>query len=161
MKNQITENVVKWILILSIFIVTSLKSCITHAQYFTAKHDITYLGFDVAFGVRSFTLRSDIRNINGMKVLEEGGSLGLLVVGNKYGRQNTSGLLLFSGYVPHTTDLIETDANINVNPLQIIKTRFQSIEPYVTAGVEQNAVDLRHLSEQRPCWRSDNKRIIA
>jgi len=142
MENRIIESVVKGILILTLCVAANLRSCVVYAQEFNKKRTITYMGFDLTFGTRSFTLNSDIAKIDGMKVLEEGGSLGVLF-GNKFWQTKIrQGFFYSAARVPYTTDLVETELNINVNPLQLIKARFRSFEPYMTAGVTRNAVKL-------------------
>lgn len=133
---------IKWILIFSLCIVSSLKSCRVWAQDFQEKHTITYYGFDVAFGTRSFTLSSDIGKINGMRVLEEGGSAGLLIGNKIWQTKIRQGYFYSAGRVPYTTDLVETELNFNINPLQLVKTGFRSLEPYITAGLERNKLKL-------------------
>jgi hypothetical protein len=142
MKTRMNENVVKGVLIFCIFMVLALKSCTSLAQEFPTKHTIVYYGFDASFGVRLFTLHSDLDKINGMNVQEEGGCMGL-VIGNKIWQTKLrQGFFYSAANVPYTTDLVETELNLNINPLQIIKSRFRSFEPYITTGVERNAIKL-------------------
>jgi hypothetical protein len=142
MKIRGIEGMVKWFLILSLIIVSILKSCNVRAQEFPEKHTITYYGFDVTFGTRSFTLHSDISRINGMRVLEEGGSAGLLIGNKIWQTKIRQGYFYSAGRVPYTTDLVETELNFNINVLQLVKARFRSIEPYITAGLEKNKLKL-------------------
>jgi len=136
------RNVFKGILTLLILIASTLKSCTCAAQEFRTKHTITYYGFDASFGVRSFVLHSDLDKIDGMQVQEEGGCVGLLIGNKIWQTKLRQGFFYSAASVPYTTDLVETELNININPLQMIRSRFRSFEPYLTAGVERNAIKL-------------------
>jgi hypothetical protein len=151
MKKRMNENVVKGILILSVFITLTLKSCAGAAQSHPEQHRVTYFGFDVAFGTRSFKLSSDIDKINGMNIQEEGATIGLLLGNKIWQTKLRQGYFYSSACVPYTTELIETELNININPLQMIKVRFRSVEPYITTGVERNAIRLHgnYVSKDR------------
>jgi len=142
MKNRIVEGVIKGILILSLSVAANFRSCSVYAQEFYQKHTLTYVGFDFAFGTRSFTIDSDISKINGMKVTEEGASLGMLIGNKIWQAKLRQGFFYSVSSVPYTTDLVETELNLNLNPLQLIKSRFRSIEPYITTGLERNAIKL-------------------
>jgi hypothetical protein len=140
MNDRIKEGVIKGILILSVLVAVSLRSLF--AQGVLKQKNATYLGFDVTFGTRSFTLFSNIAEIDGMKVLEEGGAAGI-IVGNKIVQAKLrQGFFNSVCRVPYTTDMVETEMNVNVNPLQMIRVRFRTVEPYVSAGMERNAIKL-------------------
>ena len=142
MKNRVIESMIKGILILSLCIAANLRSCTVFAQEFHQKRTITYIGFDFAFGTRSFTLHSDIARIDGMKVLEEGASAGILVGNRIWQTKIRQGFFYSASSVSYTTDLVETEVNINLNPLQLVRKRFRSIEPYMTTSLERNALKL-------------------
>jgi hypothetical protein len=140
MNDRIKEGVVKGTLILFVFVAVSVRSLF--AQGVLKQRSATYLGFDITFGTRSFTILSNIAEIDRMKVLEEGGAAGI-VVGNKVVQAKfRQGLFNSAGCVPYTMDLLETEMNVNVNPLQMIRVRFRTVEPYVSAGMERNAIKL-------------------
>lgn len=134
------ESVVKMVVILSVCVSANFKSCSVYGQKSSRKSPITYLGFDVAFGTRSFKLNSNLERINGMNVLEEGGSAGFLMGNKIWQAKLRQGFFYSSGIVPYSTDLIETELNVNVNPMQLIKARFRMFEPYLTGGIERNAI---------------------
>ena len=99
-----------------------------------------YLGFDVSFGTRLFRVQSNIDAINGMDVLEEGGSAGVLFGNNVAQVKIRHGYYYSAARVPYTTDLVQTSLEMDINPLQLVKSKFKRCEPYLLAGVARDAV---------------------
>ena len=98
------------------------------------------LGFDVSFGTRLFQLQSNMGAIDGMNVLEEGGTAGV-VFGNPLVQVKLrQGYFYSASSVRYTTDLIETGIEMNINLMQLSGLGFRQWEPYVLAGVTRDAV---------------------
>jgi hypothetical protein len=98
------------------------------------------LGFDAAFGIRYFKVTSNMKAINGMDVLEEGGSAGLLFGNNIVQAKLRQGYFYSAASVPYTTDLVESTLELNINPLQMLRFGFRRCEPYLLAGIARNAI---------------------
>jgi hypothetical protein len=140
-ENRIKEAMIKWILVISVSLIASISSTVLAQSNFGNNH-ATYLGLDYSFGVRSFKLNTDLSKINGMKVVEEGATLGMLF-GNKIVQGKLrQGFFYSAASVKYTTNLSTTEAEININPLQMIHVRFRTVEPYLMVGVERNAIKL-------------------
>jgi hypothetical protein len=73
-------NAIKWMLIASVIFMIELKSCSVQAQGIPYYGNVkSYWGFTGSFGARSFALRSDISELDGLKVTEEGGTIGVVI----------------------------------------------------------------------------------
>lgn len=130
--NRIMWTIFKGLLIIAIALVAALQSC--SAQSRKRNTPTTYLGFGASLGVRTKTLQSDFKAIDGMKVMQEGGTA-IITGGNRLIRARLETGFYYSGSsVPHTVDLIELGASTNIYPLQFITNNSSRIEPYLTAG---------------------------
>jgi hypothetical protein len=147
--DKIKLNVIKWMLILSIAFMVELKSCSVHAQgipyYGRVK---SYWGFEGSFGTRSFSLRSDIAAIDGMKVIEEGGSAGVIVGVEAVQIKVRGGFYYSSSKVCHTVNLFETEGTINLRPLQLVGPGHRVLEPYAFAGINKSTLKFHGFYNQ-------------
>jgi hypothetical protein len=101
-----------------------------------------YKGFEAGFGVRSFTINSDIEAINNLQVTQEGGHAGV-VAGNNIVRTRASiGLFYSSDKVCQTVDMFEADASANLFPLQLMTSADMRIEPYIIGSVSYNKLKM-------------------
>jgi hypothetical protein len=98
------------------------------------------LGFDVSFGTRLFQVQSNVDAINKMNVLEEGGTAGIVFGSNLAQVKLRQGYFYSASSVRYTTDLIETSFEIDINPLQLGRSRWKRCEPYLLAGVARDAI---------------------
>ena len=138
MSTRIQENIFKGIVILALFTGLTLRSCTVDAQ---SLKPIRYKGLSANFGVRSFSLISDIKELNNMKVTEEGGNIGV-VFGNELlrARVQVAGFYYSSANVCRTVNLFETAGVLTLYPLQFGRTKKLNVEPYLTAGGGYNSI---------------------
>jgi hypothetical protein len=99
-----------------------------------------FLGFDVSFGTRLFQLQSNMAAIDGMSVLEEGGTAGILFGGHVAQVKLRQGYFYSASSVRYTTDLAETSVEMDLNPMQLGGLHFRRWEPYVLLGVARDVV---------------------
>jgi len=128
---RLSDNVIFGLVLL----VTTIYSCTAEAQ----SKKISYAGLEGTFGVRLFRLSSDIKQLNDLKVVEEGGSLGI-IVGNDYIRSKArlAGFYYSSPSTPRTINMFETEVVTNVYPLQFFRTHKQVVDMYITTGISFN-----------------------
>ncbi len=127
---------IKGILFLSFFTLLGLNTTGVQAQHMR-NSQYRYIGFEANFGVKSSRISSDLAAIHNMNIMEEGGSLGL-VMGNQIvkGRIQAAGFYYSNSSVKHTVNLIESAMILNVYPLKLVNKSRQAINPYVSGGVD-------------------------
>lgn len=98
--------------------------------------NIPYKGVDVSFGTRAFSLTSDIPELSGLTVLQEGGQLGVLL-GNDVFRTKIgiAGFFYSANKVPRTVDLFQNDIALNFYPLMMAKNMYSRLHPYLSGGM--------------------------
>lgn len=116
--------------------------CVILSLYFVASNaqkDIRYMGFEVNFGTKSTKLTSDYKEIDGMDVIVEGGTLGL-VVGNQIikTRVHLSGFYYSMARVRHTVNVFASGVIFNFYPINLIKKSGQALNPYLSSGITYN-----------------------
>jgi hypothetical protein len=119
-------------LFMILFIAMLIYSATSEAQSFRNKIDRAdyYKGFEFSFGVRSFSVRSNFEEINGLSVVNEGSRAGIIVGNNSVKARVGIGLFYSASSVCRTFQLFEGDAAINLYPVK--KGR---IAPYLTTGL--------------------------
>jgi len=97
-----------------------------------------HLGFSVSFGTKSSKITSDHAAINNMKLMEEGGSAGVLWGNDLFETKLTVGYYYSSSNVAHTVDLINAESAIQFYPLSVISGRAHKVAPYISTGLSAN-----------------------
>lgn len=104
----------------------------TQAQFLS---DVPYKGIEVSFGTRSFNIESNVPELNGLSVLEEGGQLGLIAGTDAVRvRVGLAGFFYSSNKVGRTIDLFESDLSLNFYPTEVDGSN-SIIQPYLTGGL--------------------------
>jgi len=137
-KSLLNSEAIKGTLALVLFIVVQISS--VNAQGLR-NSNYRYVGFEANFGVKSSKLSSDLAALNNMNLVEEGGSVGL-VMGNQLvkGRMQVAGFYYSNSTVKHTVNLVESSLGLNVYPLKFINKSRQAINPYVSGGVDYSTM---------------------
>lgn len=138
-KSRLEYNNFKAVFIIILFTILFIKSSFSHAQ---ALNSTFYKGLTASFGTRSFSISSDIPELNNLKVLEEGGSAGILF-GNETLRTRITlaGLYYSSARVPRTINVFELEGLVNYYPLNNLQTgKSGKWAPYFVTGVTQDFV---------------------
>jgi hypothetical protein len=135
-----SDSIVKGLFIYSLFLIAIFQcfSLLGQSQ-FTRKGHVN-AGFDVAFGTKNFNVFSDIPALDQMRVVQEGGAAGLFMGNDRIKVKIKQGYFYSASSVPQSVDLIESDATINLNFLQLKKIRSRNFDPYILAGIERNAL---------------------
>lgn len=160
-KRRLAENSIKGWLIVILFLFLSLKSCMAKGQrlptglrkygyardLFQPTDSATnrtnkrlYLGYELALGAPVYTLKSDLAQLNHLRV----SNLGLIVGGmaaNKFGKLKVNAGLYYSdSSVPYSFDLFTGGLSANVYLLRIGSVKHHTIEPYFVGGVTQQQI---------------------
>lgn len=120
----------------SLLIIAALALSPAYAQVTNAERN--HVGIAVAFGTKSAKIASNFSAINGMNLIEEGGSVGVLWGNKVMETKFSAGFYYSSSRVPHTVDLVNLESSVNFYPLSAIAGRKHLIEPYFTAGLAAN-----------------------
>lgn len=135
--NHIKSHLLKGTLTISILLSAMFQSGSLMAQglkYFARKYQI---GFEGSFGIKSFDISSNIAKIDGLDVLEEGGTIGV-VAGNGIARLRLKqGFYYSSATVAQTVDEIRSSLGANIYPLQPF-SKNAKLAPYITMSMERN-----------------------
>jgi hypothetical protein len=135
--NHLKNNFLKASLIFFIILVGELQSCMLMAQGLKQLAKKYQFGFEGSFGIKSFTLSSNIAKIDGLNVIEEGGAIGV-VAGTRIARVRIrQGFYYSSSDVTQTVDEMRSSFGINVYPLQFF-TNNARLLPYITMSMERN-----------------------
>jgi hypothetical protein len=137
-KYRIIERMVNALLIIALILIMSLYSITTRAQQVNSLH---FMGLEGMFGVRSFTLKSNIDELNGLRVTEEGGSAGV-TMGNAFYKVNARllGFYYSASHVSRTVDMFEVETTLNVYPLQLLKNYRSAFNVYLSGGLTMDKV---------------------
>lgn len=104
------------------------------------------LGIEATFGFKSFTLSSDMNAINNLKVVTEGGTLGLTFGSGILKGKVRQGYYYSASNVGKTIDYVRSAGAINFYPLQLINKNNNNseggLQPFITAGVERNILKM-------------------
>lgn len=135
--NRIKTQLIKGSLILSVILAGALQGTV-QAQSSMKQFARDYqLGFEGSFGVKSFTISSNIDKINGLNVIEEGATVGV-VAGSKIARLRIrQGYYYSSSSVTQTVDEVRSSIGLNLYPIQFFTDKAK-LMPYVTMSVERN-----------------------
>jgi hypothetical protein len=99
-----------------------------------------HTGFDVSFGRKSFLLSSDLTELNQLKVLEEGGSGGVVIGNDIIELKLRQGYYYSASRVAYTVDLVESEANVTINLFSLLTHHAYQLQPYALFGVARNAM---------------------
>lgn len=154
---RIEVNMIKGTLILGLFLLLNIYSFMAAAQtsidvessgdQYAQKRSRSVYGFfkgvGASFQTRVFTLKSDIPELNGLSVLQEGGQAGLFA-GNRFirARLGLLGLMYSSMRTPRTINVFEVEGGVNYYFLQASK-RIRFAEPYLTTGLVYDILRFR------------------
>lgn len=100
-----------------------------------------YYGGEASFGVRTFALKSNINQLHGLNVLEEGANIGI-VAGNSVvrGRLILSGFYYSAAKVPQTIDVVESGALFNFYPISLLQRRQPQLNFFLNGGLYYSRV---------------------
>lgn len=109
-----------------------------HAQKFARFAGEYQLGFEGTFGMKSFTISSNIPEINNLRVLGEGGTLGIVWGSKGIVMKVRQGYYYSASSVVHTVDEIRSALVMNFYPLSFLNPEGR-FRPYLLASAERNS----------------------
>lgn len=136
-KNQ--SKRVKGILVL--FAMGILISNSSQAQRYYRPDQGLYAGVEATYGTRSLQLKSDIEEINKLVVVGDGAGIGLVAGGRAFKIRLQQSFFSSKSFVKEKTKLSETQAGINIYPLQFVP-RKAVISPYFITGIQMSNAKL-------------------
>lgn len=111
-----------------------------HGQYKYGRYSRSYFYFGVegTMGTKTFSVKSDIPAINGMKAIEQGFSLGM--VG---GGRTVLAKVKYGSYAPTSSaeekvTFRNMELNVNTFPMEIFKTKNNFFKPYLITGFDRS-----------------------
>lgn len=137
-KDRIQTQIIKGILIFIVILIGDLRSCSVTAQGLKQFAGEYQIGFEGSFGIKTFSLSSDIAAINGLNVTEEGGTIGVVMGARALRLKLRQGYFYSSSAVAQTVDEVRSAFIANLYPLQLFRGNNTRFQPYFTAGVERN-----------------------
>jgi hypothetical protein len=135
-------NTSKGLLIFCLMSIAVLTANTLSAQQRSRPGQKMYLGVEGSIGTRSFSIKSDIPALNRMPVSTAGVNFGL-VFGNKvFHTKLKQGYFKSAESVSEKLKTIETEAVVNVYPLQLKKMKFRYFEPYLITGADRGTMKM-------------------
>jgi hypothetical protein len=139
-QNEIKIQVTKIILIAVVMVATYIHSATAQSlKNFARENNI---GFEGSFGIKTFSLTSNIAEINGLTVIEEGGTIGVIAGVNALRLKIRQGYYYSSSAVVQTVDEVRSAMIINLYPLHVFGKSRSRIQPYFTGGLERNILKM-------------------
>ena len=124
------------LVMIALLTILGIYSCSVQAQ----KPMTKYFGLEGSFGDRSFTLVSNIKQIDNLHGGHFGGSFGI-VTGNEILKARLKAGYYFSNSNnPHTQDIYETSGSVNFYPLEFLRKHPALFHPYVAVGTSLSAI---------------------
>jgi hypothetical protein len=172
-KGRLEENSIKGCVIVILFLFLSLKSCVVKGETLTFHNkeygDATdrylltdsvrkktgkplYLGYELALGTPVYTLKSDLTELNHLRV----SNLGVIVGGvaaNKFGKLKVNGGLYYSdASLPYSFDLYTVGLSANVYLLRMGNAKYHTVEPYFVGSITQQHIKFygNYLDQNSP-----------
>lgn len=147
--SRLEYNSFKALFIVILFTILFIKATVSNAQISSPGF---YKGLSASFGVRSFSIKSTIPELNNLQVLEEGGSVGI-IFGNEVlqTRVNLGGLYYSAARVSRTINVFEIEGLANYYLLRSLRRKHNNQwDPYIVAGVSQDFIKFygRYLKQQ-------------
>ncbi len=136
-KCRMEYNQYKLLFLIILFLILSVKTSVTNAQILNP----SMKGLTASFGTRSFSLTSDIEEINNMNVLEEGGSIGF-IIGNELfvARVYGAGFYYSAARTPRTVNLFQMELLTNYYVLRNLGLVNSTVQPYLVSGLSQDFI---------------------
>lgn len=137
-KDRIQTQIIKGVLVFIVILLSDLKACTVMAQGLKQFAREYQVGFEGSFGMKTFSVSSNIAAINGLNVTEEGGMIGVGIGAKALRVKIRQGYFYSSSMVAQTVDEVRSAFVANLYPLQLAPTNKSRFQPYLTAGVERN-----------------------
>lgn len=136
MKNKITKINTGFVSTCSVAVVLILTMFTARAQSPLDQCGPTiFAGFNTSFGMRSFSITSDIAVLNNLKVVQEGGSLGGVFGNNFWIGEFRAGLYHSNDKTPYSIDIVEGEGMINFYPANLFSPYHQHrFDFYLSCG---------------------------
>lgn len=144
MKIQKHTNVqnIKVILGLVLIMTAILHSHSVNAQRLRRFVHASAFGFEGSFGMKTFSLASNIPAINGLNVIEEGGNIGVAIGAKALRIRIRQGYFYSSSSVIQTVDEVRSAIAVNFYPLQVLTGNDSRLRPYFIGGIERNILKM-------------------
>lgn len=133
MRTRKQDNRLKLVFLIICMLVMVFESILTNGQ-----SAVIYKGFEVNAGVRTGTITSDIAQINGSKLIQHGGRIGLVYGTNLVRTKIGFGYFSSGTKTKGTIDLLQPNASVNVYPLAMLFKKPLRLEPYITGTLTYN-----------------------
>ena len=135
MKQSIKRKSIRGIMLVLLIILVAAKSCIVKAQ---SVYNYTYYGFGLSLSAPKQELRSNISQLNGLKVSFMGYNVGGMLA-NKHGKLKANFGSYYSGSsMPYEVDMIRGSISGNIYLLRLTENvKAHLFEPYAVLGVSE------------------------
>ncbi|NJM25875.1 MAG: hypothetical protein HC859_10730 [Bacteroidia bacterium] len=141
MKTLLKLNLVKWAFIFSIALLTLGKSCTVHAQGLPMEKRKLCWGLEGSLGAKSFSLTSDLTQLDGVRMRQAGGSLGFVVGLSEVQLRPRLGFYYGEAGQTHS-QWIDAGLDLQVYPRQLIRKQGKRFQPYIVSGLSRGTVKL-------------------
>lgn len=136
MKKSINTKSIREIML--VLVIIFIGVAITNKAKAQSFHNYTYYGFGLSLSVPTQTLKSNIPQLNGLKVNFIGSNIGGMIA-NKHGKLKANFGTYYSGSsVPYEIDMIRGNISANIYLLRLTEVvKAHLFEPYAVFGVSE------------------------
>lgn len=132
--NQFKNYTLKICVVAALLLVTAFSSNAQSYRKYLKRH--TYVGMIGGFGVRSFTVDSDIKQINNLFTSKVGGNLGIIYGTSSVKFPLTVGMYYQSIEEKRTIDLFSVEGGANVSILHLLGFKKAKLDVYTVSTVD-------------------------
>jgi hypothetical protein len=100
------------------------------------------LGLEASFGIKSFNITSDLDAINNLKVVAEGGAIGVTAGSGVLKAKVRQGYYYSASNVGKTIDYVRSAGLLSFYPLHLMGAKEASLQPFITGGIERNILKM-------------------
>ena len=134
MKQSIKIQSIRGTMFLLLIVFVTAKSCTVKAQ---SLHSYNYYGYGISLSVPQHELKSNITQLNGLKVNYIGCNLGGMIA-NQYGKLKANVGTYYSGSsVPYEINMISGSISSSIYLLRLNEVKAHLFEPYATLGISE------------------------
>lgn len=140
MKTTLTSKPTRKTLLLSVIFL--VLTCTASAQYSGRPSPRQYIGIESFAGARTFGMRSNAPELNGLSVNLKGFNAGMLGGTEAFIGKLRYGIYKSSQLTRQRVDMQEAGLSTNIFPLYLLKKKSKLVKPYSVIGLEYNQLKL-------------------
>lgn len=128
------QKSIRWFLSTTLFLLLVIP--VSYSQSIEYNGPIQYIGMEAGFGSRSFTIESNIPQLDQLTTVKGGGSFGFIYGTPVFKFPVSVGLYFMSVQEKRTIDLITFHTGVNMSLLQLLGVKNTRVDVYTLTGID-------------------------